>query len=101
MSAHHLHGHLTAFKGRLKRHWGRLTNDRLRQLDGAWDQLNGLLQREYDMSKHEIDAQLGALRRKYERGWPYADAPRPPHAAAHVAQVGAVCRSAFGDRART
>jgi uncharacterized protein YjbJ (UPF0337 family) len=43
-----------------------LTHDRLAQVDGAWDQLNGLLQREYGMAKHEVDAQLVSLRRKYE-----------------------------------
>jgi uncharacterized protein YjbJ (UPF0337 family) len=66
MDAYVIHGHLTTFKGRLKEQWGRLTHDRLAQVDGAWDQLNGLLQREYGMAKHEVDAQLSLLRRKYE-----------------------------------
>lgn len=66
MYTHRIHGHLTTIKGRLKEHWGRLRHDRLAQVDGAWDQLNGLLQREYGMAKHEVDAQLIRLRRKYE-----------------------------------
>ncbi len=68
MDSYRIHGHLTGFKGRLKQQWGRLTHDRLAQLDGAWDQLNGLLQREYGMAKHEVDAQLRVLRLKYENG---------------------------------
>lgn len=66
MYTYRIHGHLTTFKGRLKAKWGRLTHDRLAQIDGAWDQLNGLLQREYGMAKHEVDAQLLRLRLKYE-----------------------------------
>lgn len=68
MYSYRIHGHLTTFKGRLKQQWGRLTRDRLAQIDGAWDQLNGLLQREYGMAKHEVDAQLIRLRHKYEGG---------------------------------
>ena len=66
MYASSIVGPLTQLRGWLRERWGRLIQDRLVQVDGRWEQVSGVLQREYGLARDEVEQQLRALRQKYE-----------------------------------
>jgi uncharacterized protein YjbJ (UPF0337 family) len=45
-------------KGKVREHWGRLTDDDLNIIAGRRDQLAGLLQRRYGATRDEIERQI-------------------------------------------
>lgn len=49
-------------KGKAKQQWGKLTDDDMTQIEGSFEELSGLLQKNYgykkDQAKKEIDAFL-------------------------------------------
>jgi uncharacterized protein YjbJ (UPF0337 family) len=53
-------------KGKIKERWGRLTDDELDRVEGQWDQLVGLIQRQYGLAREEADRQVQDLRRTYD-----------------------------------
>jgi uncharacterized protein YjbJ (UPF0337 family) len=51
-------GNWKQIKGRLKSHWGELTEDDLTEAEGNLDYLVGRVQSEYGLAKDEIRAKL-------------------------------------------
>lgn len=49
-------------KGKLKQKWGKLTDDQIGQMEGSYEELEGVLQKQYgyqkDQAKKEIDTFL-------------------------------------------
>ncbi|TWT65031.1 CsbD family protein [Allorhodopirellula solitaria] len=56
-----LQGHWNEVKGRLKEHWGQLTDDDLRQFDGSADQLVGMVQRKTGAARNEVESFLDGM----------------------------------------
>ncbi len=56
-------GNWKQVKGKVKEHWGKLTDDDLNVIDGKRDQLEGKIQERYgiqkDIARKEIDAWFG------------------------------------------
>ncbi len=44
----------TQFQGELKKQWGKLTDDDLKQIEGDHDKFMGLIQQRYGDSKEEV-----------------------------------------------
>jgi len=53
-----LEGDWKQLKGRLKQRWARLTDDDLREIEGAREELDGVLQRRYGLAREEVERQL-------------------------------------------
>lgn len=53
-----IEGNWKEFKGKVKSHWGKLTDDRLDVIDGKRDQLAGEIQQAYGVSKDEAEDQI-------------------------------------------
>ncbi len=53
-----IEGNWKEFKGKVKSHWGKLTDDRLDVVDGKRDQLAGEIQQAYGISKEEAEKQI-------------------------------------------
>jgi len=51
-------GNWKELKGRAKQHWGKLSDDRLAQIDGKRDQLAGEIQQAYGVSREEAEKQV-------------------------------------------
>lgn len=56
-----IRGHWNEVKGRLKEHWGQLTEDDLQQAEGSADQLIGVVQQKTGATKSEIERFLDNL----------------------------------------
>lgn len=60
-------GYWKEIKGRLKLHWGELTDDEIAKMKGSYEELEGHLQKKYgydqDRAKNEIQSFL------YKYGW--------------------------------
>lgn len=56
-----LQGHWNEVKGRLKEHWGQLTDDDLRQVEGNADQLVGMVQRKTGAARSEVERFIDGL----------------------------------------
>ena len=50
-------GHWNEVKGRLKEHWGELTDDDLQQAEGSTDQLVGVVQQKTGAARSEVERQ--------------------------------------------
>jgi uncharacterized protein YjbJ (UPF0337 family) len=48
-------GNWKQFKGKAKEQWGKLTDDKLDQIDGRREQLVGVLQKEYGMARDQAE----------------------------------------------
>ncbi|MCL4164929.1 UNVERIFIED_CONTAM: hypothetical protein GTU68_062968 [Idotea baltica] len=48
-------GHWNEVKGRLKEHWGQLTDDDLRRVEGSTEQLVGVVQQKTGATKTEVE----------------------------------------------
>ena len=48
-------------KGRLRVHWGKLSDDDLTEIDGHKDRLVGILQQRYGLAKQEARKQIDEL----------------------------------------
>jgi len=51
-------GNWKEFKGKVKQHWGELTDDDLSLIEGKRDQLVGMVQRRYGIAKDEAESQV-------------------------------------------
>ena len=51
-------GNWKELKGRVKQQWGKLSDDRLTEIDGKRDQLAGEIQQAYGLSKEEAEKQI-------------------------------------------
>lgn len=54
-----IQGHWKEVKGKLKQQWNKLTDDEIGQMQGTYDELEGVLQKRYgyakDKAQHEIE----------------------------------------------
>jgi uncharacterized protein YjbJ (UPF0337 family) len=64
-----IEGNWKQFRGKIKEHWGRLTDDELDVIGGRKDQLAGRIQEAYGIGKDEAERQLD----DWERGLPRDD----------------------------
>ena len=46
-------GHWKEVKGKLKQQWGKLTDDQISQMNGSFEELQGVLQKNYGYQKDE------------------------------------------------
>lgn len=53
-----MEGNWTEMKGKVKQKWGKLTDDKLDQVNGKRDQLAGEIQQAYGISRDEADKQV-------------------------------------------
>ena len=51
-------GHWKELKGKVKQQWGKLTDDDISQLQGTYDELEGLLQKHYGYRKEEVEKEI-------------------------------------------
>ncbi|MFO1090865.1 MAG: CsbD family protein [Hyphomicrobiales bacterium] len=60
-----IEGNWKEFKGRVKQNWGQLTDDDIATMNGRRDELEGLLQKRYGLTKDranaEVDSWLGTM----------------------------------------
>lgn len=54
-------GHWNEVKGRLKEHWGQLTDDDLRRAEGSTDRLVGVVQQKTGATKNEVEKFLDSV----------------------------------------
>lgn len=66
MNKHTLEGNWKEFKGRVKQHWGKLTDDRLDVIAGKRDQLTGEIQQAYGVTQDEAEKQVKEFENKNE-----------------------------------
>lgn len=52
-------------KGKVKEHWGKLTDDDLQQLKGHSEQLAGKLEERYGLSREEAERQAKEFRKRF------------------------------------
>jgi len=52
-------------KGKVKEHWGKLTDDDLTRMSGERDQLAGKLQERYGFAREEVERQLAEFEDSY------------------------------------
>jgi uncharacterized protein YjbJ (UPF0337 family) len=58
-------GNWHQIKGKVKEQWGKLTDDDLRQLEGASEQLAGKLQERYGLAREEAERQAKEFRTRH------------------------------------
>lgn len=51
-------GHWTEIKGKLKQQWGKLTDDDIKQMEGSYEELAGILQKRYGYQKEETQREI-------------------------------------------
>lgn len=56
-------GNWKQIQGKVKQHWGKLTDDRLDVIAGKRDQLTGEIQQAYGVSKEEAEKQVEEFER--------------------------------------
>ncbi len=61
MSTSVLEGQWKQIRGKIKEHWGNLTDDDLDRANGQYDQLVGALQERYGLAKSEAESQLSSF----------------------------------------
>jgi uncharacterized protein YjbJ (UPF0337 family) len=62
-----IEGNWNQTKGKVKEHWGKLTDDDLTKISGKRDQLAGKLQERYGIAKDEVEKQLNDFERGYRQ----------------------------------
>lgn len=58
MNKEQIKGNWNQLKGKVKEHWGDLTDDDLTRIDGEYDQLIGQVQEKYGKSKEEVQREV-------------------------------------------
>jgi uncharacterized protein YjbJ (UPF0337 family) len=53
-----LQGNWKQFKGEVQKQWGKLTDDKLDQIDGSREKLIGQLQEDYGIARDEAEKQV-------------------------------------------
>jgi len=61
-----LQGNFKILKGKLKEKWGKLTDEEITRTDGKRDQLFGLLQSKYGLTKDKAQTELNDLLHRFE-----------------------------------
>lgn len=58
-------GHWNQLKGKIKQHWGQLTDDELQEVEGQLDALIGLIQQKTGEARQHIETVIEELSDKY------------------------------------
>lgn len=58
MNKHTIEGNWKEFRGKIQKQWGKLTNDRLDEIEGRREELAGEIQHAYGVSKEEAEKQI-------------------------------------------
>lgn len=58
-------GGWTQFKGKVKEHWGKLTDDDLTEIDGKREVLAGKIQSRYGIAKDQAEDELKKFESQY------------------------------------
>lgn len=66
MNWHIIKGNWQQTKGKVKEHWGKLTDDDLTRIAGERDQLAGKLQERYGIARDEVEEQLAKFENDYD-----------------------------------
>lgn len=62
-----LKGHWHELKGKVKQHWGKLTDSDLSKIEGKAEELCGLLQKKYGYSKERAEKDVERFAKDEER----------------------------------
>ena len=62
-----LFGHWDQLKGKIKEHWGQITDDELAEVEGQYDQLVGLIQQKTGEARQQIKRVIDELARRIQR----------------------------------
>lgn len=57
-------GHWKEIKGQLKQQWGKLTDDNIDQMEGSYEELSGILQKNYGYQKDQADREIDTFLEK-------------------------------------
>lgn len=60
-----LFGHWDQLKGKIKEHWGQITDDELAEVEGQYDQLVGLIQQKTGEARQQIKRIIDELGEEY------------------------------------
>jgi uncharacterized protein YjbJ (UPF0337 family) len=60
-----LQGNWKQFKGRVKERWGRITNDQLEVIAGKKDQLIGMIQEAYGISREQAQMEADEFEQEH------------------------------------
>jgi uncharacterized protein YjbJ (UPF0337 family) len=60
-----LFGHWDILKGKIKEHWGQITDDELAEVEGQYDQLVGLIQQKTGEARQQIKTVIDELGEEY------------------------------------
>jgi uncharacterized protein YjbJ (UPF0337 family) len=60
-----LFGHWDSLKGKIKEHWGQITDDELAEVEGQYDQLVGLIQQKTGEARQQIKRIIDELGEEY------------------------------------
>jgi uncharacterized protein YjbJ (UPF0337 family) len=60
-----LFGHWDSLKGKIKEHWGQITDDELAEVEGQYDQLVGLIQQKTGEARQQIKSIIDDIAEEY------------------------------------
>jgi len=60
-----LFGHWDSLKGKIKEHWGQITDDELAEVEGQYDQLVGLIQQKTGEARKQVKRIIEELSEEY------------------------------------
>jgi uncharacterized protein YjbJ (UPF0337 family) len=60
-----LFGHWNSIKGKIKEHWGQITDDELAEVEGQYDQLVGLIQQKTGEARQQIKRAIDEIADEY------------------------------------
>jgi uncharacterized protein YjbJ (UPF0337 family) len=60
-----LFGHWDSLKGKIKEHWGQITDDELAEVEGQYDQLVGLIQQKTGEARQQIKRAIDEIAEEY------------------------------------
>ncbi len=60
-----LFGHWDSLKGKIKEHWGQITDDELAEVEGQYDQLVGLIQQKTGEARKQVKRVIEELSEEY------------------------------------
>ena len=60
-----LFGHWDSLKGKIKEHWGQITDDELAEVEGQYDQLVGLIQQKTGEARQQIKNVIDEIAEEY------------------------------------
>lgn len=58
MKTNAIEGRWKELKGEVKRKWGLLTDNQIRQIEGSQERLIGAIQRRYGLTRHEAEKEV-------------------------------------------